>query len=441
MILFARVENYRSIGKKQTLSFLANTDKSHKDILIEEQDYKILPVIPIYGGNATGKTNVLKFLKVLVEIVTGKIEIEEAYDPCKFSKEKKETIFEIVFIENEIKYYYKISYTDELIVEEGLYYYPKGKLKKIFHRKKNEFSFGESFETALLKYSENLSEKACFLNTISNFLGESTRNLNDVNKFFKENFVFINFDTTTYNTEKAKEIFSKSNENNEKIKEFITYFYTHMSIGVSKIVSTYTLSKEEGKLISQFIESEKTKKNLKKDQLEELRIKFGEENLINILASGERKMSLVYKTENGEVEIPIDEESEGIKKLFTLGIPLADALCHNKIVIFDELEIGFHPFLSKKVIELFLTAKNKAQLLFTTHNTNLLDLEIFRREQIYFASRTKETGFQTEIKSLGEIVGVRKSADIEKAYLEGKYCSTPNYKEFNSDKIGEILCL
>ncbi|MGL5703290.1 MAG: AAA family ATPase, partial [Cetobacterium sp.] len=124
MILYARVENYRSIGEKQTLSFVANTDKSHNDLLIEEDNLKVLPVIPIYGGNATGKTNILKFLKTLVEIVTGKVDIEKAYEPCKFYKEKKETVFEVVFIEDKIKYYYKISYIDEEILEEGLFYYP-----------------------------------------------------------------------------------------------------------------------------------------------------------------------------------------------------------------------------------------------------------------------------------------------------------------------------
>lgn len=136
MILYARGENYRSIGEKQTVSFVANTDKAHVDILIEEETLKILPVIPIYGGNATGKTNILKFLKTLVEIVTGKIDIEKAYEPCEFYKEKKETTFEVVFIEEMIKYYYKISYTRNAIIEEGLYYYPKEKISKIFHRKK-----------------------------------------------------------------------------------------------------------------------------------------------------------------------------------------------------------------------------------------------------------------------------------------------------------------
>lgn len=442
MILYARVENYRSIGEKQTLSFVANTDKSHNDLLIEEENLKVLPVIPIYGGNATGKTNILKFLKTLVEITTGKVDIEKAYEPCKFYQEKKETIFEVVFIEDQIKYYYKISYTDKEILEEGLFYYPNGKISKIFHKLNKEFSFGPTFESYLSKYSENLSEKACFLNTISKFLGDATKNLNDVNRFFKENFIFINFDTTTYNIENAKEIFKKNPENNKKLKEFIDYFYKHMNIGAKGIVYSSGFKPEQSDILKKIFDNKEFLQKLSKKQDEKLKIELGfdKEELIKMLLADSDKMYLVYETKNGDVEIPIEEESEGIKKIFSLGLPIAEALCKNKIIVFDELEIGFHPILSRKIVELFLGPKNKAQLLFTTHNTNLLDLELFRRDQIYFASRTEKTDFKTVIKSLGEIPGIRKSADIEKAYLEGKYSDAPTYERFNRDEIGDILC-
>ncbi|MGL5050304.1 MAG: AAA family ATPase [Fusobacteriaceae bacterium] len=442
MILYARVENYRSIGEKQTLSFVANTDKSHNNLLIEEDNLKVLPVIPIYGGNATGKTNILKFLKILVEIVTGKVDIENTYEPCKFYKEKKETVFEVVFIEDKIKYYYKISYTDEEILEEGLFYYPNGKISKIFHKTNKEFSFGPSFESYLSKYSENLSEKACFLYTISKFLGDATKNLNDVNRFFKDNFIFINFDTTTYNIKKAKDIFKKNPENNKKLKEFINYFYTHMNIGAKGIVYNSGFKPEQNDILNKMFEDKKFLQKLLKKQNGNINIELDlkKEELIKMLLADSDKMYLVYETKNGNVEIPIEEESEGIKKIFTLGLPIAEALCQNKIIIFDELEIGFHPILSRKVVELFLGSKNKAQLLFTTHNTNLLDLDLFRRDQIYFASRTENTDFKTVIKSLGEIPGIRKSADIERAYLEGKYSDAPTYEKFDKDKIGDILC-
>ena len=77
-------------------------------------------------------------------------------------------------------------------------------------------------------------------------------------------------------------------------------------------------------------------------------------------------------------------------------MPITDALCGDKIIVFDELEVGFHPLLSRKIIEIFMSKKTKAQLLFTTHNTNLLDLEFFRTHHINIAIRTEKTLFITQ---------------------------------------------
>ena len=89
LILYTRIENYRSIGKQQVLSAIPGSDKTHIDKLINIGVEKIIPVIPIYGGNATGKTNSLRFLKTLQDIIEGKKSIEEAYEPCKFYKKSK----------------------------------------------------------------------------------------------------------------------------------------------------------------------------------------------------------------------------------------------------------------------------------------------------------------------------------------------------------------
>lgn len=442
MILYVRCENFRSIGEKQTISFVANSDKSHSNILKEEEALKILPVIPIYGGNATGKTNILKSIKNLVEIVTGKIKLEEAYDPCKFYKEKMETITEIIFIKNKIKYYYKLSYNNQKIKEEALYYYPKGKISKIFDRKDKDYSFGNSFESSLSPYTQNLSENSCLLNVILSFFGDKIESLNNVSKFFKDDFIFINFDKDLYTIDKVREILKEDKDKSKKIKEFVNYFYKHMNIGVTGILCNFSIKPENTKIFKKMLEDKEFLNKLLSKQKESFNSKFkidlDKEDLLEIFLSENDNVYLVYETENGNIEIPIEQESEGIKKVFTLGMPIAEALCYNKIVIFDELEVGFHPLLSRKIIELFLSEKNKAQLLFTTHNTNLLDLNLFRRDQIYFASRTKNTSFKTFIKSLGEMQGVRKSADIEKAYLEGKYSNAPTYSDFDKDKIGDL---
>ena len=434
MLVYARVENYRSIGEKQVLNFLASDDNTHENtLLFGKENEKILPVIPIYGGNATGKTNILKFLKTLMDLVNDRISLKEAYDPCKFYKKQTDIEFELVFLYEEIKYYYKIKYNKENIVEEALYYYLKRKLIKIFDIENKNTSFGEKFEEILKPYSDDNVKSISFLNKISKFLKGKVTEIDSVARFFENNLVFLGIDEISLDMEEAKKIF-KEEKKGEKVKKFIDYFYKHLNLGASGIRYSRRFDNilrkkilEDKELLPKILKSKRININLK---LEDLFDEFPAED----------SLDLIYKIKNREILIPLSEESKGIQKIFTLGTYISDILCNNKILIFDELEMGFHPLLARKIIEFFLDRdSNNSQLIFTTHNTNLLDLEIFRRDQIYFTSRNEETEYQTKFNSLGAIAGVRQSEDIEKAYLQGKYCDVPDYRKFKiKDLIGEI---
>ena len=434
MLVYASVKNYRSIGEKQALNFLASDDRTHENILLyEKEDEKILPVIPIYGGNATGKTNILRFLKTLTDLINNKITLEEAYDPCKFYKKEINTEFEVIFLYENTKYYYKINYNVENIIEEALYYYHGGEILKIFNIKDSESSFGEVFENILKPYSENMTKSISFLNMISKFLKGKVPEIDNAIHFFENSLVFLGIDEISLNLEEAKKIFKEKNREN-KIKTFIEYFYRHLNIGAIGI--RYS-GKIDNILKKKIIEEAKSLKKIQKLKNIELNLKLGD--FISEYIPNEDSLDLIYNVNNEEILIPLAEESKGIQKIFMLGTYVSDILCNNKILIFDELETGFHPLLARKIIELFLDRKsNNSQLIFTTHNTSLLDLGIFRRDQIYFTSRNEKTGYQSTFNSLGAIAGVRQSEDIEKAYLQGKYCDTPNYKEFKiKDFLGE----
>lgn len=440
MIEYIRVENYRSIGEKQEMNLTATSDKSHAEIIIETNKSKILPVIPIYGGNATGKTNILKSLKTLTDIVNGDLSLEEAYDPCGFY-EGKETTFELIFFKDKIKYFYKISYNDQDILEEFLYYYPKGKISKIFDRKRNNYTFGDPFESNLKTYSNDTSSHMSFLRFSYKFLKGNVEAIDKVGHFFKDDLIFLGEDLFKFTLEEIKKIFKES-ENQESMKTFIEYFYKHLNIGVKKIQVNNVFSDldeaTKNKIINKILNNHKVKKDISSKS----NIQVKSEILKSLFTSSkETSIDLIYDVKGKEISIPIEQESTGIQKIFTFGKFIADALCNNKVVIFDELEIGFHPIIAKKIIELFSNEKTKAQLIFTTHNTNLLDLKIFRRDQIYFAKRTKETDYQSVFLSLSSIPGIRKLTDIEKAYLKGDYCDSPTLESFNIDKLfGGSLC-
>ena len=99
MILYFSIENYRSIGMEQEIFFEPNTDKIHSEKLLSTENYRALPVIPIYGGNATGKTNILRALKTLQELINGDKNIKESYERCQFIQ-KKHTSFKVNFLKN-----------------------------------------------------------------------------------------------------------------------------------------------------------------------------------------------------------------------------------------------------------------------------------------------------------------------------------------------------
>lgn len=441
MILYTRIENYRSIGKQQVLSAIPGSDKTHIDKLINIGVEKIIPVIPIYGGNATGKTNSLRFLKTLQDIIKGKKSIEEAYEPCKFYK-KAPSKFEIIFIKNEIKYYYCIKYNAKEISEEKLYYYPNGRIAKIFDRVKKELSFGVDFEKTFRKYSEECPKDMSFLRFISNWLKGNNKNIDSVISFISNDLIFLGFEDKETSLKESINMFEGA-KNRDKVQNFIEFFYKHLNIGAKGIKISFQKMDED--LINHLMKNKEFQNSLMQlsgdKKTKEISMPANKEIMSKFLFSGESKLELIYELNGKEITIDIKEESKGIQKIFELGIFIAEALCSNKVIIFDELELSFHPIISRKIVSLFFNKNCKSQLIFTTHDTNLLDLDLFRRDQIYFTSRTEKTSFQTQLKSLSEIPNVRKTTDIEKAYLKGEYCDIPFENNFPENELfGGLGC-
>lgn len=125
-----------------------------------------------------------------------------------------------------------------------------------------------------------------------------------------------------------------------------------------------------------------------------------------------------------EVDL-MTEESTGVKRLFQMICPIIDILNKGKILICDELESSLHEAVIFQIVQLFqYYQKDKfAQLIFSTHDTSLLDTDLFRRDQVWFTQLNKERA--TDLYSLVEIKNVRKSENLEKGYVSGKYGAIP----------------
>jgi AAA15 family ATPase/GTPase len=130
------------------------------------------------------------------------------------------------------------------------------------------------------------------------------------------------------------------------------------------------------------------------------------------------------------------EESKGTRKFFAMSAPIIDTLENGKILIIDELDASLHPILTQHLIKLFHDEnvnKKNAQLVFATHDTNLLKKTIFRRDQIWLCEKDKIGS--TDLFSLAQFKNVRKNEDFEKQYIHGKYGAIPYLSKFEFEEV------
>jgi AAA15 family ATPase/GTPase len=133
----------------------------------------------------------------------------------------------------------------------------------------------------------------------------------------------------------------------------------------------------------------------------------------------------------------LNEESTGTQRLFALAAPVLDVLRDGRVLIIDELDSSLHPLLVRQLIGMFHNSrinKNKAQLVFSTHDTSLLDQSIFRRDQVWFTE--KDSDQATNLYPLTDF-SPRKNEALEKGYLMGRYGAVPFFKEIPSLLIDE----
>ncbi|MCG7850675.1 MAG: ATP/GTP-binding protein [ANME-2 cluster archaeon] len=413
MLIEFNVQNFRSIKEEVTFSLVASADKSLDNNLIKTDLVRdnLLRSAVIYGANASGKSNVVLAFSLLKKLVETSHMFQKGskinYFPFKLDKKylSEPSKFEIVFIKNDIKYIYGISFNREKIIDEYLYYYPAGRRALIFERKDtNNYRF-----TINRKEQKFISEK-----TLDNvlYLSNSTK-LNydktaEAFDWFQDNLGIIG---AADHPKLIEYTIHKLNED-EKMKKFILKALIEADLGINDLSASF-----------------------EKISIDEIPIAIREQ-LKAIISDSEgnlEKMDIttIHKVldEMGNedyVEFDFEEESEGTKRLFSLIGLWIDSLKNGRVLIVDELDTKLHHLLNIFLIKLFndpTQNKNNAQLIFTTHNTNLLNLDIFRRDQIWFTEKNPSKG-STDLYSLIEF-RPRKDKNIQKGYLAGRYGAIP----------------
>lgn len=394
MLIQFSVENYLSIREKVFLSLEPSADKVHPENIISKGRNRATSTIAIYGANASGKSSLFKAITVALNLIrnSNNVQVTDMLPvvPFKFDFESrnKPTAFEFTFIaKDEKKYVYGFSATKEKIVEEYLYYYSSSKPSLIFDISEGEEpKYTRSQRTKLeAAYQMNTSKKL-FLATATNWNVECTK--------IPFEWLAESIDTFTDVASLGGYAFDKyrEDENNEYV-EFTKNLLKQADINISSI-------KIDAKEMPQT-------------------------NPIPV----EVTTGHMVKAEDGketEFTLRLYEESLGTQQIFFYGPFLKDAFEKGKTLVLDEIDKSLHPSIVKFIMNLFRDPeinKNGAQLIATTHETSLLSLESFRRDQIYFTEKDAKTGV-TDLYSLDEF-SVRKTENIEKGYLMGRYGAIP----------------
>jgi uncharacterized protein len=403
MILEIRLSNFFSIKDEIVLDLRAGIIKNQKSRELSNntfafEDREILKTVAIYGANASGKSNIIKAIRFCASMVfmshTHNENILFNFKPFKFQGyQKKPSNFFISFVSKGIEYEYSFSLNQAEIITEELYYYPNGRRAKVFSRnesKGTDKSEIYSFTSAIRKpmdVAENTSRKTLFISRASQMDREIGK---EVFQFFNESFIL---GYKGFNALSVELLF----------KENKSMLLDALQIADSDITDIKISKKTlHGKgLNADFITNQASIEDIEQQHL---------------------LISTFHKSSPSTAFNFYSEESAGTQVLFHIMLSILDIIKNNKILLIDEIEASLHTKLVEYIIELFHAGKC-AQLIYTTHNTKLLDLKKLRKDQVYFANKKEDAS--TDLYSLFDYKDFRDTMDAEKAYLQGRFDAIP----------------
>lgn len=408
MLIQFIVKNFTSFKDETVFSMLAGneTEKNDSVININDKD-RLLKTTAIYGANASGKTNYIKAITAAVMMIR-KSKFRNVDDlliemvPFKFSKKtiNKPCEFEFVFIKDNKKYKYGFSADINRVHTEYLYEYLSAKPSLVFKRTNtNEYKFNQNMQSKLEELAMKNTEKKLFLSTATEWNYEKT----------KDAYMWFAKDIDTYNDYMdLSNVAFKSFEDDKdgKLKQFTINLLNNADIDIKDY-------------------------NFEVEKINQEVVNFPLSNMRNNVVQKMVKVSTIHEIEDedGNVsnyELDLLEESLGTNSLFFFSPIFKEAFENGKVIIIDEIDKSLHPLLVRFIITLFHNEsinKNNAQLIFNTHDTNLLSLDLFRRDQIWFTQKDEKKG-TTEIYPLDDF-SVRKAENIQKGYLNGRYGAIP----------------
>ena len=407
MILKIEFGNFFSIRDKIRIDFRAaniNTTLA-RELRHNVMDWNGVPVlktIGLFGPNASGKSNIVKAIHFCCRMILDSHLYNEGtvfnFEPFKFDGwQEKPSCFLIDFVCDNVEYEYSFELTKTKILSESLYHYPFGRRAKIFVRNADgKYSFGTGVISKPADVALNTSDKNLFLSRASSMNRETAQTLY---RYFMNQFLL-----------------GLVNVNDLVV---LDGFNTYKNVILKAL---------------EVCDTDITDIEVRKEQMS-----------APVVVPGQADMAfkfvdvLKFKTfhrDNKEVMFDLDlEESSGTRKLFQILIRLLDVVKNKKGIMMDEFDMGLHTRLADFILDL-IHASERSQLLFSSHNTNLIDVKGLRRDQIVFVNKTEDGA--TEIYSLYDFKDFRENMDAEKGYMQGRFDAVP-YVDSSVESIKQLL--
>jgi len=422
MLIEFRVANHRSLRDEQVLTMEAGRvgdEAAPRPRQVPGHSDKLLPAAGLYGANASGKSNVLAALAFMREAVllshrSWEPDGDVPRDPFAWGAKKAEpSLFEVKFLKENVQYQYGFIASDKCFLEEWLYAWPNGKKQIWFEREEKRFKFGENLKGENKLIVDITRPNALFL---SSAVQHNHPMIDRVFPWFRR-IRFINFSS------------------GGRRRRFLT----------TGIPSEYMVARlfEDPSAAHSFLFTKEKTSELLLDRflnilrmadvgIVDLRVDKNESKDTpprTIYIRNTRTIYLRNNRENENARMPLKEESHGTRTLFDIEWPLLQVIQDGAVLVVDELERSLHPALARKIVQLFndpATNPKNAQIIFTTHDTNLLGTTVgepaLRRDQVWLTEKDDEGA--TVLYPLTDYKP-RKAENIERGYLQGRYGAIP----------------
>lgn len=377
MVLEIRLSNMFSFRDEVTLDLQAAKIQTKKARELEGNLFSVdgeqmLKSVALFGANASGKSNVIKAIRACVNMVRSShnynVDTRFAISPFKFEDyANKPSSFYIRFLLNGVEYEYSFSFMHDEIITETLYYYPNGRKSLVFSRDESR--------------------------------GTEKKDIYEFKTVIKRPFDVAD------NTSKKTLYISRASQMDREIAQKIFLFFCNdivLDYQVANIDSLDNLFKE------------------RKEQMLEV-LRTADSDIIDFKIQN-NAITTFHRT-NPSVAFDFEtEESEGTKTLFRMMVRMIGIIHEGKMLLVDEIDSSLHTQLVEFVIGMF-NHSDHAQLIYTTHNTHLLNTDFQRRDQVYFVNK-REDG-SSDLYSLFDFKDFRDTLDMEKAYLQGRFDAIP----------------